>query len=771
MKNLKIVLIVPIVLLLLISTNLIVFAKLHPYHPGDNFFGVQTLIENLQARLLTDPMKKQEFYFELVERRLEDFEQINNTVQIEPTVNALDEAITNAILNIQNLDRENASVYYHNIQPLMRRVEAVLEPLNKKVNEVHLASLVYKVSTFKSTDSSVDLISLVQDKFHAKLIVLEPVIEANYDIVVEDYRSVTDQMLTEDTQNCMDCHEEGLYMDLATECSQCHRADVYFASQIGTEVYRPAQLEEDYPYHFGGDCIDCHNTKSWVPYQFDHRNVYTCTCCHENDSPGGELQASENQIFNIGLVQSDLTPAPSDHFEGDCILCHTDTTDWSVHSYQHHLDTCEDCHNDTIQLENYSGSVLECTREFFCQDCHSYDGHSYEGYCVTCHQNVLDWSDRSVNHDLLTDCVLCHQSDRPDNHFTGSCNECHTTTNWQDVLRDHRPDADCKSCHLPDRPDNHEDKGYTAQCSTCHNTNSWSNAVFNHTLSDCSKCHQEPANHYPAECVSCHSPTSWTIVSVDHTTLLICTDCHSAPVNHYIGLCSNCHNTTSWSDVDFDHTGYTDCTHCHTSPANHYPGECTLCHNTTSWNDVNFDHTGYTNCTTCHTPPANHYPGECTMCHNTNSWTDVNFDHTGYTDCTNCHTSPTNHYPGECTLCHNTTSWYDVNFDHTGYTNCTTCHTSPDNHYPGECTLCHNTTSWNDVDFDHTGYTNCATCHNPPANHYPGECSDCHNTTSWTDVDFDHDGYENCSSCHERPPKHPGAQCSNCHTTDSWEIP
>jgi hypothetical protein len=735
MKSGKIIIIAPIVLLLLIVVNIVVLAKLHPYRPGDALFGLQSAVENTQLKLKSDPQKQIEFSFELVERRLDDLAMVNQQEDILPTVVSFEQAITTAILNIQYLDRDSAHIYYHNIKPLMRRIEQVVTNLEIRFMNAHLAYLKNKISVLKNTTSPVELVKLVSENYLSRIFFTYNDPNLAVESMVVKQEPLKHKSMHSDAPNCMDCHQDGEYMDSASECSNCHIPEVYFESRLGTDSYRPKYLEQDYPYHFSGDCIDCHRTKSWRIYQFDHREVYTCLCCHVGDYPTEDLIESSNQILLASLSTSNRNTMVSPHYPGDCAICHTDTTDWGVNGYDHQLETCDGCHGLVGQLTDLSETIEDCTRETNCNECHIYERHPYEygNFCARCHQDVLDWRNVSLDHAGFSTCIGCHSKDIPSaNHFSGDCVQCHSTSAWGDVLMNHGPQGDCMSCH--EAPADHADQGFTAQCSTCHNTTTWNNAVFNHTLSNCSTCHSTPDNHYPAACVSCHFTNSWSLISVNHSTLFACTDCHTAPVNHYVGLCSNCHNAFSWSDVTYNHTGYT-------------------------------------YCSTCHTPPPGHYPGECSNCHTTSSWSKVSFDHTGYTDCTSCHTAPSGHYPGECVLCHNTFSWSDVNFNHSGYTNCSTCHNPPPGHYPGECTLCHKTTTWSDVTFNHTGYTNCSSCHTSPAGHYPGECSLCHNTTSWSQVSFDHTGYTNCSSCHTRPPKHPGAQCSQCHTTDTWEIP
>ena len=161
MKSGKIIIIAPIVLLLLIVVNIVVLAELHPYRPGDAFFGIQSAVENSQIKLISHPQKRIEFSFELVERRLTDLEMIDQQAQVQPAVDAFDQAMTTAILNIQYLDDKDAEVYYHNVQPLMRRVEKVVADLEMKLTNAHLSSLRHKVATLKTTNSPIELINLL----------------------------------------------------------------------------------------------------------------------------------------------------------------------------------------------------------------------------------------------------------------------------------------------------------------------------------------------------------------------------------------------------------------------------------------------------------------------------------------------------------------------------------------------------------------------------------------------------------------------------------
>lgn len=344
MKSRKIIIIAPIVLLLLIVVNIVVLAELHPFRPGDALFGLQSAVENTQLKLISHPQNRIEFGFDLVERRLADLEMVDQQVQVQLAVDAFDLALTRAILNIQKLDDVNAEVYYHNVQPLMRRVEKVVANLEIKLANAHLTSLRHKVTTLKTTKSPIELINLVTEQYLSKILLIQEVAHHTTEFVVVENKSTTQQPMASDNKNCIDCHADGEYMDKASECSKCHLRAVYFASKLETEYYRPKYLEEDYPYHFGGDCIDCHKTKSWEPFQFDHRNVYTCVSCHEEDTPREVLQASADQIFFTSLTKKDSDTKQSPHYPGECTLCHN-TSSWSDVNFNHTGYTnCSSCH-------------------------------------------------------------------------------------------------------------------------------------------------------------------------------------------------------------------------------------------------------------------------------------------------------------------------------------------------------------------------------------------------------------------------------------------
>ncbi|MCA9989471.1 MAG: cytochrome c3 family protein, partial [Anaerolineales bacterium] len=212
--------------------------------------------------------------------------------------------------------------------------------------------------------------------------------------------------------------------------------------------------------------------------------------------------------------------------------------------------------------------------------------------CTACHQE-------GRYEGTPTNCLGCHETDKPADHFPGECSDCHTLTDWTPFQFDHRSVTECAACHTADAPAGH----YPEECALCHtNTTDWSQFTFDHAgVTACQSCHEpeRPADHFPGECAACHADISdWTQASFDHAGVADCASCHAndKPANHFPGECITCHtNTQDWTQASFNHSGFTDCQSCHTSdkPANHYPGQCSTCHTSTSdWGRVSFNHSG-----------------------------------------------------------------------------------------------------------------------------------------------------------------------------------
>ncbi len=438
-----------------------------------------------------------------------------------------------------------------------------------------------------------------------------------------------------------------------------------------------------------------------------------------------------------------------------------------------------------------------------CESCHLYGIYANTSTsCVACHKISAEVNPFT---DVLISAML------PDNfslknpypeHFSGDCENCHTSDNWTPFQFDHADIIECQSCHMQDLPEvvsalavrdfltsyltgyvyyqgdlafNQSDH-YPGDCIRCHtDVTDWQVTSFDHSnIRDCESCHltETPDQHYDRACVRCHSDTeNWIEINFDHTGYTNCTQCHQQddPYRHYNGQCSACHTTSGWLPAFFNHRGFNDCKTCHQN-SNHFNGQCSSCHNETDWFQPFFNHSAFDDCADCHESPGNHFPGQCSLCHNDQDWDEVEFSHVSFPNCAICHTeiSPTTHFGNACSNCHNTVSWQQAIFNHTGMTDCVSCHATPEGHYPGECTSCHSTLSWSVIAFSHSGYLDCLDCHAVSANHYPGECQACHSTDDWYEVTFVHNTISACEDCHAVPSGHWPGVCSSCHETDDW---
>src|SRR5574340_15579 len=178
-------------------------------------------------------------------------------------------------------------------------------------------------------------------------------------------------------------------------------------------------------------------------------------------------------------------------------------------------------------------------------------------------------------------------------HSEITCLSCHSQGNYKGT-----PGL-CVNCHLEVKPEGH----FNGQCQFCHTTKAWLPSIFDHQIGvsfDCQNCHlsEMPANHFQGQCSACHTTTAWLPATFDHQTIgtSFCQNCHigNKPANHYTGECSACHSTASWLPATFDHqaAGAVDCLSCHigAKPANHYSGQCSACHSTTAWRPATFNH-------------------------------------------------------------------------------------------------------------------------------------------------------------------------------------
>lgn len=701
MKKIIIALLVLNGFLFAILLGLFFIAETSPISGDSGLYPLQLAAERLRASVTAGKEPQARLAMDLADRRLADLATVQDPDNIAGLIDTYQRSLAEARERLEVLPIETQTTWQQRFSNHLVQAEIVA----RSFEEAYQQRLLTDLEGYKQTL----VLPVTGDFDRSAEIAAVPVPFLGQQVEHETFELQEAHSELE----CESCHVNGVYANTPAMCSNCHnyQAESESIFSLAAARYYPDNLNlaNPYPDHFSGECDLCHTAADWVPYQFDHVGVVECQSCHLDDLPlEKQVQATRAFLASYfpGYRALDY-PIPADgsqHYPGDCNLCHASVTDWAVIEYNHAgIQDCESCHLAATPVEHY------------------------EGACMRCHTDTGDWNTFDFDHTGLTNCLSCHSSEAPSQHYNGQCSACHTTDYWEPANFNHQGYSDCRSCHTNA---NH----YGSQCSSCHNYTDWFETTFNHdSQSNCGSCHNPPAGHYPGQCSLCHSNKAWDKVSFSHATQPDCQSCHgsSQPTPHYPGACSNCHNTLNWEQAAFNHTGLHDCQGCHAAPDQHYPGDCATCHNTFSWQQVYFNHTGFYDCQTCHAAPAGHYPTACAECHNSSAWFDIRFDHTGYTNCLSCHVSPEAHYPGACLDCHVTNTWYTITYSHTTSQSCTDCHLEQSGHWPGDCANCHETTSWEDVHFDHTGYTNCKACHVRPANHSRGQCSRCHVTDGW----------------------------------------
>ena len=594
------------ILTLILGINLIIgmavlglfyLSETYPLDPGDNFYGIQLTAETWRVGLTARGEKQTNLAIVIAERHLADLARAENPREIDIAMVAFEDSLDRATKYVREPDKtpgtETSGSSQFNV--LLSKAQLVLYAISKDYKTDSVANLRTKIDNLIVIAPPIETDKIVENDYSGPVLINAEVISfLGQEIDHQEYPLLGKHQVVD----CLYCHPTGEYVNTPTECEDCHADDIAPVQNSSaqlinlqkTNLFNSAVM---YPNHFEGACIECHNEESWVPTEFDHRDVFECLSCHFEDTPG-----STSETYEIHKI-----------YPQECILCHEDTESWEEVDYAHiDDDECASCHQSEAPEEHYIDKT-----------------------CIQCHTDTEDWNTFVFDHEGYSDCVACHAG--PSNHYLGKCNTCHGNTNsWLKYNFIHISLYDCKSCHTASKDH------YTGQCSNCHSNNAWLPARFRHgsySAYACATCHagDAPPGHYGNACGRCHTTVSWSDILLDHSGKTACLDCHAAdePSNHYGDLCARCHNTSNWRQVTFDHTGYTDCYACHAAdtPSGHYGNLCSRCHNTTRWSDYNFNHTGFTDCVGCHSAPSGHYNGQCSNCHNTSNWSDISYNHAG----------------------------------------------------------------------------------------------------------------------------------------------
>ncbi len=608
--------------------------------------------------------------------------------------------------------------------------------------------------------------------------------------------------------NCITCHTTLVFDQVSPQCFSCHN-DVH-QNTVGLE------------------CQNCHTSDSWMvtdikeihdqsrfPLLGAHQTA-DCIQCHSN---------FQNLYFEPISV--------------DCFSCHQ--TDYNSTTSPNHAAAgfstdCQDCHS--IVSNNWAAENFN--HDFF----PLMGGHRIDN-CFSCHLQGGNFSGLSTN------CYSCHQQDyeqvQDPNHITGNfptdCTLCHTINGWEPANFDHNntqfpltgahTSTECSSCHsqtFSGTPTacvqchqqnfnatvnpNHASLGISTECMTCHNTTAWIPSSFTHSatgfqllgqhsVAECSSCHQGTTTGLNQECVSCHQTDYNQSTNPNHSALSIPTECQT------------CHEPTeNWEPASFPiHNNYyqligahaaiaNDCMTCHNGNYNTTPNLCVGCHQEDYNNTTNPSHM------------AANFPTTCESCHSQNAWTPATFNHDEqffpiysgkhrgeWNECSDCHTNPSNFAVFSCITCHehNQNDMDDKHQGISGYAYnseaCLACH--PDGsegnafnhslsnfpltgeHLTIDCQQCHQ-----------QGYvgtsTECVSCHqidynstsnpNHQALSLSTNCNDCHSTEAgWEPASFpQHNQYfeftgrhldvaNDCISCHGGNYSTTSSECLTCH--------
>ena len=308
---------------------------------------------------------------------------------------------------------------------------------------------------------------------------------------------------------CAQCHATpGLFVGLATDCSNCH-ADDHQA------VADPNHVAAG----FGLDCEQCHDTRRWSRADWSHPGSFELTFAHAG-----------RRCADCHVGQSYVGTS------SDCASCHLDTYEATTtpnHALAGFGQDCASCHNTAIwqgaTIDHPSSFPLENAHQQACSACHQV-ATGYAGLdpsCVACHQQAFQAAvdPNHVAAGFPTDCRTCHGTtswvgatfEHPAsfplaNAHQVACTSCHQNGVYQGL------DPSCASCHMPDYQATadppHAAFQLSQQCEQCHVVTVWPSAPgFSHAFpitsgdhagQTCFACHTNPANRTAFSCVDCH---------------------------------------------------------------------------------------------------------------------------------------------------------------------------------------------------------------------------------------------------------------------------
>jgi Cytochrome c7 and related cytochrome c len=503
-----------------------------------------------------------------------------------------------------------------------------------------------------------------------------------------------------DNNNCALCHSDqtnfALYtmnhVNISSGCAACHGPGLSFANMAPPALKEPPS--NHIPIPAGTPCEDCHSPTQFTNFDgstMDHAVVTAtpCSTCHEagksfagtpvvetrpvapHPATGECSNCHSTANWNATSLPANHIPLPTAD-NGNCALCHTNPSDYSVYTMNHVNITsnCAQCHGPGLAFANMAPPTLK-------QPPTGPPPHVPYGTaaCEACHTATVftSFSGTIMRHAAVTGakCDSCHELGmawygepnlwvRPDaNHHAGQdCGNsgCHTP-------RDKRQLRPAATTPAPKRP--------AAGTAVARGV---SGAVA--TRISATRLSGATGLMGPQRAGMGAMAAALSSQSVDHSGLTgACIACHNgrtavgAPAGHlgFSARCDSCHTTNAWLPARFDHLAMAarSCSGCHNGvqamgmPSNHVPTiqPCSACHGTLAWQPVRVNHLGLVSgCAKCHNNVAavgltiTHFRTQldCSACHRYPDWGVIVFRHASASvaasrtrglACTTCHTS------------------------------------------------------------------------------------------------------------------------------------
>lgn len=361
--------------------------------------------------------------------------------------------------------------------------------------------------------------------------------------------------------SCALCHPAQRYKDVPQQCIECHRLN---------DVHRG---------RYGEKCADCHATKGWKGYHYDHdsktkfalrgkHKEARCDSCHKNDY--------------------------KQKLKTQCDACHKEQ---DIHKGVLGQ-KCGDCHGEASWREHRFEHAR--FKETPCHDCHKQDDEHqgrYGGKCGDCHK-VQTWREDRYDHDAKTKFPLRGK------HKETACRNCH-----RGEAASERKKIQCHQCHALD--DVHREK-QGKECQRCHNERGWRDQVrFDHDMSRFPLI----GLHATVPCEECHLNAGY------RETQQECKACHARRDVHKGGLgpkCGQCHNPNSWKFWQFDHDRQTK----YRLEGAHKEISCESCHKQPVLDKITLPR----DCLGCHRGDDIHggsFGGQCERCHNIRAFREI----------------------------------------------------------------------------------------------------------------------------------------------------